>query len=125
MLNLFPDLLTYGFFAPAFLRLVLGLSFIYFGYRTLGSKAPAAESSAIYKILGLIEFLAGLMILFGTWTQGAALVLIVLLLLNLFGFLKNLLPVTAPALAYQLLVLGALLSLLLTGAGAFAFDIPL
>ena len=120
MLSLFPDLFTYSFFAPLLLRLVLGLSFIYFGYHLLRQALGVG-----YKIIGLMELIAGAMILVGVWTQAAVLVLIILMLLNLFGWLKSLLPVTQPALAYQLLTLAALLSLLLTGAGAFAFDLPL
>ncbi len=115
MLNLFPDLLTYSFFAPLLLRLAVGVSTIYFGYLTYRAWGNHGRA------LGPLWIIAGLLVLIGLFTQAAVIALLVLLLLKFWGFGAA----VKWTWSYDFLLLAALFALLLTGAGAFAFDLPL
>ncbi len=66
--------------------------------------------------LGFIGFASGLFVLAGAFTQVAVLVLL--------GLLVYLLKTSRNRLSY-ILLFGMALSLLLSGAGIFAFDLPL
>lgn len=128
-------MLTYSFAAPTIIRLALGLTFIWFGYSKLtkdrASKIVFFESLKLKPgtffvwFFGLIEIIAGAFLMLGYAAQIAA---IVTSLISLSAFLiKHLKPesnLKESKLTY-LLLLAISLSLLLTGAGAFAFDIPL
>ena len=137
MLNIFPDLLTYSFFAPTLLRVAAaGVMFAlaYKYYRTRGALAHArfpvigvAGAWVVWWIIALTGAL-GAALLVGYYTQIAALV-------GLAGGLKytvyrkfypDLVSVRFP-LSQGTLVLFCVicLSLLLTGAGALALDLPL
>lgn len=134
MLNPFPDLLTYSLLGPFILRIVVGLVFIDLGFlalknekerwlislSTLGFKKP---ESAL-KIFGLIEILAGVMLLIGFYTQVAALVLALLTFAEAYIEYKDPL-VLKRNLVFYVLVFSIVFSLLFLGAGAFAIDIPL
>jgi uncharacterized membrane protein YphA (DoxX/SURF4 family) len=136
MLNPFPSLLTYAFFAPALLRLGLVCVFGYVAVRTwrraahlsrvplplIGAQAWAPYAAAI------AEAALGLMFLAGWYTQIAA-------ILGILGMIKyaayrvwrpevmrEYFPLSGSA---ALLVALVCLSLLLTGAGAWALDVPL
>lgn len=133
MLTLFPNIL---FLAPAGIaltRVVVALFLIYSAWYILGNEnqiratkiwlvgnlpAPLVWLGAgIYAVLGAL-------MLVGAWTQAVA-------LLSLIGFLKGLLfarqyraIMPFPRSTYILLVTATLL-LTVSGAGAFAFDLPL
>ena len=115
MLNIWPNLLSYSFFAPLLLRLAIGFSTIYFGYHT--HRAWASRG----RWLGIVWILAGILVLIGLGTQVAAVALIALLLLKFWGFGDA----VKWTWSYDLLLFATLLALLLTGAGGFAFDLPL
>lgn len=134
MLNPFPDLLTYSLLGPLILRLITGLIFIDLGVlafknekgRWLASlsalKVPNPQLSL--KILGTIEILGGIMLMAGFYTQVAALVL------GLLTFAESYIEYKSPEIlkrnfVFYTLLFCILLSLLLTGAGAFAVDMPL
>lgn len=133
MLNPFPDLLVYGLLAPFIIRISLGAALLYLGiehYRTrqdgaslvrpyLGRGAPYASS-----ILGGCAVLCGITLVFGAWTQIAALVACSLSLMPLLlrSHHEGFSPYSRGT--YGLLFVMSL-SLLLSGAGAFAIDIPL
>jgi uncharacterized membrane protein YphA (DoxX/SURF4 family) len=134
MLNPFPELLTYSMLAPFFLRLVIGFIFLDLGllkfreekqrwlasFETLGLR-PADLLVPLY---GLLQIAGGLMFLLGLWTQVAALAFVIFSGIELYiewqanGILKR-------TLTFYLLIFTISLSLLLTGAGAYAIDIPL
>ena len=134
MLNPFPELLNYSLLAPFVLRVVLGLIFLDVGalkfrsekarwiasFNTLGLR-PADFFVPLY---GLLQIVGGLMLLLGLWTQVAALGFALFTFAELYveweagDVLKR-------DLTFYLLVFVISLSLLITGAGAFAFDIPL
>ena len=144
MLNTFPDLLILGFFAPFILRVSVGLVFLLFGYNKLFKNRtkiivalqenPASLlflkqhivilSIFVVWIFGIVEILVGIFFIVGYLTQIASLVSIVIILKTLY-FRKHC-PLFAPhsPLAYILLI-AISLSLLISGAGALAFDLPL
>jgi putative oxidoreductase len=134
MLNPFPDLLAYSLLAPFILRVVVGLIFVNLGIlafknekkRWLTSfsalRIPKPETAT--KALSAIEIIGGLMLLIGFYTQIAALVLALLTFAEAYVEYKD------PAIlkrnfVFYLLILSILLALLLSGAGAFAIDLPL
>lgn len=134
MLNPFPELLTYSLLAPFILRVVAGFIFIDLGRLVLqGEKTrwltslsalniPRPEMTV--KILGLLEIVGGLMLIAGFYTQISALVLAILTFAEAFVEYKE--PVLLKRnFVFYVLLLTISLSLLLSGAGAFAVDIPL
>jgi uncharacterized membrane protein YphA (DoxX/SURF4 family) len=134
MLNLFPGFLSYAMLGPFVLRLVLALIIIDLGL--LKFKGEKSRWIATFEALHLrpadlfvplyaaVQLLAGLMILVGLWTQGAALVLAI------FTFCELYVEWSASTLlkrdfTFYLLIFVIALSLIFTGAGAYSFDIPL
>src|SRR5581483_5512105 len=135
MLNPFPQLLVYGFFAPTIVRVAVALVFAYLGWRTWrrarhlgGVPLPiiGAQSWLPY-VAALAEWALAAMFFVGWYTQIAA-------LLGLVGVLKYFIYWKwwrraqfeyVPFSATTVLLVGAIcLSLLLSGAGAHAFELP-
>lgn len=137
MLTPFPELLAFSFFIPAFLRITVAAVFVYLLLTHFKHKKTVADELhtkfrwlshevavwlALLLILAEAALATGLFL--GAWTQIVA-------ILGAAGFvkmaaLKKKFPAYAPlsALAYVLLAI-ICLSLLISGAGAFAFDLPL
>ena len=120
MLSVFPSLLTWGQASPFIIRLTLGAVFIFWAYRSFRKQPSDAKA----KLIGLIEGIAGILLVIGTWTQVAALVAIIDLLVRLVervtkkAFLSD-------GVNYYLILLVLALSLMVTGAGFLARDLPL
>lgn len=137
MLNLFPGLLSFSFFIPTLLRLTVASVFVYLVLNSFkNKKAIAEEIRAKFKwvshetavwgvgLLLIAEVLLAAGFFLGIWTQVAA-------ILGILGFakmavLRKKMPLYAPfsTLAYVLLII-ICVSILISGAGAFAFDLPL
>lgn len=113
MLNPFPDLLVLSFFAPTLLRVAAAAAFLYAAYTLYqhGNK---------HGLVVALLFAVGAALLAGYYTQYAALAALVLLALELWQRTMRILPRST-----LLLLVVICLSLLLTGAGALAFDLPL
>jgi len=134
MLNPFPDLLAYSILAPLFLRLVLGLIFIDLGFLKFRSEKQRWITSfeALYlrpadlfvAVYGIIQIAGGLLLLIGLWTQVAALAFAILTGIEL-GIELSMREELKRDITFYLLLFVISISLLLTGAGAYAFDIPL
>ncbi len=134
MLNPFPDLLVYSLLAPFILRIVVGLIFVNLGilafknekkrWVTSLSTLQIPKPEVAVKILGAIEMIGGFMLLVGAYTQIAALVLGLLTFAEAYVEYKDPTILKRNFVFYSL-VLAILLSLLLSGAGAFAIDLPL
>jgi uncharacterized membrane protein YphA (DoxX/SURF4 family) len=134
MLNPFPELLSFSLLGPLVLRLVLGLIFVDLG--VLKFKAERSRWISSFKALhlnpaeifvsgfGLIEVVGGFLLIIGAWTQIVALVFIVLVGLELYVEYRDA-SILKRDFTFYLLVLAIAISLLLSGAGAYAFDIPL
>jgi uncharacterized membrane protein YphA (DoxX/SURF4 family) len=136
MLNTFPSLLVYGFYAPTLLRLGLVAVFIWLAWRTWQKRTawrhatlPIIGSQSWIPTLAVIaEVALGAMFFFGWHTQIAA-VLGILAALKYFIYarwwpraLEVYFPISAGT-AFLILVI--CVSLLLSGAGAVAYDLPL
>ena len=132
MLNPFPDLLVLGFFAPTIVRVAVGFVFLYAGYTHYLKRDMIGNTT--FPIIGKGDWIAwgsilfhtavGAMLIFGYYTQIAA-------LLGGIGALKGLWfahryrEVFVFTRSTYILLAAICASLLLSGAGAFAFDIPL
>jgi len=132
MLNTFPELLTYGFFAPTILRLAVALAFFYSAYYVFVHRKDIARHS--FPLVGQAGWLGGAsavlnavvggMLGVGYYTQIASLLGIAAAVKG-FLFVRrypDLLPFSR---ATYLLIIAILLSLLLSGAGLWAIDIRL
>lgn len=132
MLNPFPELLVFGFFAPTLIRIFVALVFFASAYvlytrRDELSRMPfiiIGQGAWIVWVALLINVAIGAMLFVGYYTQLAALAGALLALKGLvwgkrYGRFFVLCRVD------YLFVLVMCLSLLLTGAGALAFDLPL
>lgn len=119
MLSIFPDLLSYQMFAPLLIRLTLGIIFIHWTYKTLRSRPDTNK-----KMVAIVEGVAGLLLVIGLWTQVAALVIAIDLVIRLYGKYQTKSLLT-DGINYYLVLLVLAVSLLFTGAGFVAFDLPL
>lgn len=135
MLSLFPQLLFLSALAPTLLRVAAGVYLLLLAYRTASARERFA--SLQYPIIGnpptwLITcaaiLLAGISIslVVGFWTQAAALLGALSALKLLILPQRMLSPIaTYTQRSTMMLLLALCLSLVITGAGAFAFDLPL
>ncbi len=117
--TIFPQLLSFGFFAPLFLRVVASLYLIYLGKKRLSKQ---------YKWASVLYFLSGVAVFLGLYTQ-----VTVILAVGMFKFdfyfdhwVNRKTTTLNPEMffTYFMAVL-IMLSLIITGPGAFAFDLPL
>lgn len=116
MLNTFPNLLTYSFFAPTLIRVTLALLLFYTAYGFTKQAKPNWFHVAGHCILGLL-------LLIGVYTQVVA-------ILGALGSLAAMvwwdsLPHGRKSRTEAILLFVMFATLLLTGAGALAFDLPL
>lgn len=135
MLNPFPSLLTYGLLAPFLLRVTLGIILANLGYLKLtkekGSWALVFKAIGLGKqkefgtiAIGIIEIVGGLMLVAGFYTQIAALVFVILTGTEMYLEYEDAGLIQRNIVFYVLLFVIAL-SLMVTGAGFLAFDLPL
>jgi uncharacterized membrane protein YphA (DoxX/SURF4 family) len=131
--NLFPELFSFALIAPFILRVVLGLIFINLGSLKLGKERlgwiksldlinlkPAGFFTGL---LGIVEVVGGFLLIIGAYTQMAALVLGVIAICELLIEYKEE-SILKRDFIFYLLLSAICASLLLTGAGLFAVDIP-
>jgi uncharacterized membrane protein YphA (DoxX/SURF4 family) len=122
MLSLFPSFLTYGLVAPLVIRLVLGVTLAYFGYRKVVDRGDSSGSNS--PTYGVMEIVLGIFLLVGLFTQLAALLNVVILLIKL-GFKAKQGKLFSDGVNYYVLLLAMAISLIFSGPGFFAFDLPL
>ena len=131
--NLFPDLLSFAILAPIILRVVAGLIFVNIGSLKLNKEKVAwikslkllgIEPAGFFVgLLGIIETVGGVLLIAGAYTQVTALILGIICLCELLienkeeSLLKR-------DFVFYLMLTAICLSLVLTGAGLFAFDYP-
>ena len=114
MLSLFPGIL---FLAPLSAFLIrIALAFI-LGYSAWNH---FSRSENALRVFGVLEIAINAAIATGTWTQAAALAALVVA-----GIYVVVPKVREVALGTSILSVVLCLSLLVTGAGIFAFDLPL
>ena len=132
MLSLFPALLSYKLLAFALLRISAGLVFLYLAYFHYTNRRKATQelslfvgsASVICVLYALVELLVAVSLIAGAWTQLGALLgaLIACKVLLIRRSLHELRPLSS--LSYALLAV-ICFCLVVTGAGIFAFDLPL
>lgn len=134
MLNPFPELLAYSFVGPFILRVLLGLIFIDLGFLKFRSEKDRWLSSfetlglhpagLFVPIYALLQIIGGLLLLGGLWTQVATLAFAIFTGIELYVEWQAR-EILKRDIVFYLLIFTISLSLLLTGAGAYAIDIPL
>lgn len=132
MLNLFPTMWL-SLLAYSILRIVLGSMFLYICRRHLTQFASIAKNLRLPVIhngkitLGaiiLVELVAGILLIIGLLTQLAAILAISLCIKTLFWY-KRFPAGSVPERMTYILLFTMSVSLLITGAGFFAFDLPI
>ncbi len=114
MLSLFPDILFLAPVSAFIIRIALAVAMGYAAWKHFAAPENGLRASAVLEAAVAAALVAGI------WTQAAALAgFVVASLAVIFPRLKTL------PLSTTLLSLVMFLSLLVTGAGAFAFDLPL
>lgn len=116
MPSLFPELFNFSFLAPFILRIALGVPLIKHGFGKIinGEKTPS-------RILGGIVFLSGILLVIGLFTQATAIVVSLIIAISSI-ILRERHP---RSWTERLIKLAIAVSLILTGPGLFAFDLPL
>ena len=134
MLNPFPEFLNYALLAPFILRVVVGFIFLELGFLKFKSEKERwlasfetlhlCPTTFFVPLYGFLQIVGGVMFLLGAYAQVAALGFVIFTGLELYvewqagAVLKR-------DLTFYLLLFVISLSLLLTGAGAYALDLPL
>lgn len=131
--NIFPELFSFSLLAPLILRAVIGLVFLNLGSLKLGKERKGWISSLhllgvkpagfFVGLLGIIEITGGLLLLVGAYTQLVALIFAVIAISELMIEYREE-SILKRDFVFYLLLSAICLSLLLTGAGLFAIDIP-
>jgi len=132
MLNPFPDLLVLGFFAPTLVRIAAGCAFLYLARMQYNRREEikqldlpfVGKNSWWYAASATANAAIGTLLVFGVYTQFAALLATVGLFKGLWLNRRHPSVVILPN-STVLILIAICLSLLLSGAGAFAFDLPL
>lgn len=125
----FPTLLFYSFFAPTLLRIILGLFAIALAVakqksNDVSSDIPQNQTKKYVDYgIRILFFIAGFLSIVGLYTQIAMLVLIVLFVIGLIK--QEWIFQRQVSRSEIILILVIALSLLISGAGAFAIDYPL
>ena len=120
MLSLFPSLLSWNQLSPFLIRLCLGITLIFLKYKTFKKSGATSKE----KVVSVIEFISAILILIGLWTQLAAIVIAIDMIIRLLDKAKSRAFLT-DGVNYYLILFVLAISLALTGAGFFAFDMPL
>lgn len=133
MLSIFPQLFTYQQIAPFMLRAVLGIIFLVHGYPKLfkqfSGTAQFFDSVGIRPakfwvfVVGAVEFFGGIALILGIFTQIAAGLIAVNMLVAILKVKKA--QGFVGGYEFDLILMAAAISLLFLGPGIFAFDLPL
>ncbi len=114
-LSLFPSLFTFGILAPTILRIVVSIFLIKNGLKKYKQDGE--------QWLSLIYIIFGSMILVGLYTQIVAILAIVSLKTD-WWLNRKTNPMSGDKLMIYIFAGAILLSLLVTGPGILAFDLP-
>ena len=133
-LNTFPDLLTYSILSPFILRIVLGFIGMNLGYLKFGREKEAwrklfetinfRPARYFVKMIALIELVGGFMLILGYYTQITAMVFALVFFCEMVLEYRDE-SLENRNLPFYILMFVISLSLIFSGAGAFALDIGL
>jgi putative oxidoreductase len=122
MLSLFPSLLTYQQFGPFIIRVVLGITLAYFGYQKIIGRGKSSGSNSV--VYGVTEIVVALFLVIGLFTQLAAMINALILVIKL-GHKAREKAFLTDGINYYILLLAMAIALIFMGAGMFAFDLHL
>ena len=133
MLSLFPQILFLGPLGITLIRVAVGLMVVYIGYSLFEESSVVAREKFfiigrcpawLAKTGGVVQIVVGLFLVIGLWTQAAAILAGILALKCLIWGKRyeKIIPISRAA---SFLLLAISLCLLVSGAGSFAFDLPL
>jgi uncharacterized membrane protein YphA (DoxX/SURF4 family) len=122
MLSLFPSLFAYEQVGPLIIRLTLGITLLYFGYRKTLKKGTSSGSNA--RLYGIVEIVIGIFLVIGLFTQLAALLNAIILVIKL-GFKIRDGAFLTDGINYYILLLAMAVALLFMGPGFLAYDLHL
>lgn len=114
-LAIFPELLTFGLVAPFLLRIAVGLIILQLGKERYSKQ---------YKSSSFIYVITGLLLIGGLYTQIAVILALIILKFD-FYMDKKISPVSREKFILQVILNVIVISLLFTGPGFLAFDLPL
>jgi uncharacterized membrane protein YphA (DoxX/SURF4 family) len=121
-LSLLPSLLTYEQVGPLIIRLVVGITLAYFGYEKTRKHGESSGSNSV--TYGVVEIVIALFLVVGLYTQIAALLNAVILVIKLGAKAKDG-KLLSDGINYYILLLAMAISLVFTGPGFLAFDMHL
>ena len=134
MLNPFPDLLVFGLVAPFILRVTIGVLFVLLGFAHITKEREALLMSFTARwgslgtffvwYLAFFEIIVGLFLIIGFLTQIAA-IAGAITAAQILWFRRQFREFAKYPTAFYILLLATSLSLLFSGAGFLAFDLPL
>jgi uncharacterized membrane protein YphA (DoxX/SURF4 family) len=134
MTNPFPAILTFSLLAPTLLRITLGIFIIMLGKSKLRKpnkgiagffESLGFRPTAYYiKVLAIVEIVMGVALFVGFLTQIAALVVAVITFVSLLITIRHPETELEKASLYTLFFMISI-SLVFTGAGLLAIDLPL
>jgi len=118
MVSAFPFLLSWSEVAPLLLRITIAAVFLHKTYKSLRSSRDHGD-----KAIAVVEGLVAIFLLIGLFTQVAALILAIDLLIRLIQkALRK--EVLSAGVNYYILLLIMALCLLVSGPGLLSFDLP-
>ncbi|MCK4386897.1 MAG: hypothetical protein KAV41_02330 [Candidatus Pacebacteria bacterium] len=120
MLNPLPELLSFGFIAPLILRAVAGAYFLKQAYFELKKRKKKKTET----LLALLGALAGLSLIVGFFAQIASFVLLAVIIAEIILKTKKR-KLKETEIDFYILITAILISILLSGAGFLAIDLPL
>ena len=133
LLNYFSQFIFLTPLSATLLRLVVGAFYVYIGYRILGKRAdiahlklPIVGHARPWMVLfsGFVTAIVGMMLFVGFLTQLAA-ILGALIAIKHFYLTRRYPQIGLMPRSTYVLLLAICLSLFMTGAGLYGFDLPL
>ncbi len=127
MVSVFPSLLAWSEFSPLLIRLTLAAILFFWAKRAFASHNNVdgynlTQTQA--KILAIKESVLAVLLIIGLWTQVAALIVLIDLVIRIASKIKRK-QFLSDGVNYYLIILVLAISLLVTGSGALSFDYPL
>src|SRR4051812_37512304 len=117
-MDLFPILEHHEQIAAMLLRIVLGVTLVYFALQKIRAQGQSAGSNST--IYGYIEFIIAALLILGLFTQLAALINAFILLIKI-GFKSKEDKLLSHGVNYYILLLTMAVALVLIGPGIWAF----
>ena len=134
IINPFPELIAYAPYATTILRLVMGLYFIYLGYKNFATYKKELynffESIDLpyplyaVDVLAILEIICGIFLILGFLTQITCIVTILIAVVSLVASIDHK-DIGLRSRSTYAFLFAISLTLIFTGAGMFSVDSPL